>query len=86
MSRVVSVTALIERISGTREHPLDRLTSSRRRPRSVTGARVGQRGRSLNLELDDRLKRATLRLVSRCESLGDRNKKLPSLRDDEDLR
>ena len=44
------------------------------------------KGATLNLELDDRLKRATLRLASRCESLGDRNKKLPSLRDDEDLR
>jgi hypothetical protein len=27
---------------------------------------------TLNLELDGRLKRATLRLASRCESLGDR--------------
>ena len=44
MSRVVNVTALIERISGTPEHPLDRLTSSRRRPPSVTGTRVEQRG------------------------------------------
>jgi len=37
------------------------------------------KGATLNLELDDRLKRATLRVASRCESLGDRNKKLPSL-------
>src|SRR5882724_1140623 len=44
MSRVANATALIERISGTPEHPLDRLTSSRRRPPSTTGTRVGQRG------------------------------------------
>ena len=36
MSRVVNVTALIERISGTPEHPLDRLMSSCRCPPSVT--------------------------------------------------
>src|SRR5882724_1103914 len=40
MSRVTNVTALIERISGTPEHPPDGLTSRRRRPLSVTNWRL----------------------------------------------
>ena len=60
--------------------------SPRRLLSACVGTRMEPKGATLNLELDGRLKRATLRLASRCESLGDRNKKLPSLRHDEDLR